>query len=137
MFDLNRFIDAQNDDYLKAKGELLKGRKESHWIWYIFPQIKGLGFSYYSEFYGLDGIKEAKAYYENEILRSRLIELCNILLNLKEKDIRNIMGYPDDLKLKSSMTIFYIASKDEVFKKVLDKYYDSKLDENTVELLNR
>ena len=86
--------------------------------------------------YGLGGLDEAKAYYQHPLLGPRLVELCNILLQLKTNNASIIFGYPDDLKLKSSMTLFYIATKEQIFKSVLDKYFDGELDKNTMEILN-
>jgi len=136
MYDLNRFIKAQENDYEVALSEIKSGHKRSHWIWYIFPQIKGLGFSSTSEFYGLDGLAEAKEYIENDILRARLIEISEALLNLETSDARLVMGHIDDLKLKSSMTLFAEAAPDiDVFQKVLDKFFDGKKDERTIEMI--
>ena len=137
MYDLERFIKAQEYDYSTALKELSNGRKESHYIWYIFPQLKGLGYSTYSEYYGLSGLEEAEAYYNHEVLGGRLLELCNILLSLKETSITQIMGYPDDLKLKSSMTIFYLATQNQIFKDVIDKYFNGEFCIRTMELIKQ
>lgn len=138
MYDLNRFLKAQERDYDTALSEIRSGRKRSHWIWYIFPQVKGLGFSSTSEFYGIDGLAEAKAYMENEALRRRLIEISEALLALESSDAGDVMGYPDDLKLKSSMTLFEEAAPEEkIFLKVLDKFFGGKKDERTLEILKR
>ena len=137
-YDLDRLKKMQERDYEKALSEIKRGRKTSHWIWYIFPQIKGLGFSYNSQFYGIDGLEEAREYLKDDLLRNNLITISNALLNLNESDPEIVMGYPDNLKLFSSMTLFYKADPSiEVFKKVLDKYYDSDLDENTLNLIER
>lgn len=113
-----------------------RGRKESHWIWYIFPQLKGLGRSAMSEFYGISGMEEARAYLKDPVLGARLIEICNALLALEAKDIVQVMGRPDDKKLKSSMTLFEAAAeKPEVFQRVLDKYYQGKRDGRTLRML--
>ena len=136
MYDLSRFLKAQECDYDTALSEIRSGRKRSHWIWYIFPQVKGLGFSSTSEFYGIDGLAEAKVYMENETLRRRLIEISEVLLALESSNARDVMGYPDDLKLRSSMTLFGEAAPEEkVFLKVLDKFFGGKKDERTLELL--
>lgn len=138
MYDLNRFLKAQERDYDTALSEIRSGRKRSHWIWYIFPQVKGLGFSSTSEFYGIDGLAEAKAYMENGTLRRRLIEISEALLALESSDAGDVMGYPDDLKLKSSMTLFREAAPEEkIFLKVLDKFFGGKKDERTLEILKR
>ena len=137
-YDLDRFKKMQERDYEKALNEIKRGRKTSHWIWYIFPQIKGLGFSYNSQFYGIDGLEEAREYLKDDLLRNNLITISNALLNLNESDPEIVMGYPDNLKLFSSMTLFYKADPSiDVFKKVLDKYYDGDLDENTLNLIER
>lgn len=134
-YDLTRFLKAQEDDYATALAEIKAGHKRSHWIWYIFPQVKGLGMSAMSDFYGLDGIGEAKAYLDNDILRKRLLEISKALLSLQANDATEVMGYPDDMKLHSSMTIFHLAAPDEpVFRAVLDKFFAGKLDKNTLAL---
>ena len=136
-FDLDRFIKAQKRDYNTAFFEIREGRKQTHWIWYIFPQIKGLGQSEIAKYYSIQSIDEAKAYLDNEYLYNNLIDICNELLKLRSNNILDIMGYPDNLKLCSSMTLFYLTtSKETVFKKVLDKFYDGKLDESTIRLCN-
>lgn len=133
--DFDRFLEAQQYDYEIAKEELLRGRKQSHWIWYIFPQLKGLGMSYYSDFYGIKDLKEAKEYYRHPILGKRLSELTQLLLDLNSDDIETIMPYPDYLKLRSSMTLFYKASGNKIFMDIIDKYFDGKFDQKTLELL--
>lgn len=135
-YDLSRFIKAQERDYEAALSEIRSGHKRSHWIWYIFPQVKGLGFSSTSEFYGIDGLEEAKAYIENDVLRERLIEISEALLGLESSDAGDVMGYPDDLKLRSSMTLFAEAAPEiDVFQRVLDKFFDGKKDQRTIELI--
>ena len=104
-YDLQRFHKAQQIDYPIALEEIRNGQKESHWMWYIFPQLKELGYSSTEKFYGLSK-DEAKAYINDEVLKSRLIEISNVLLELKSNDATEILGYPDDLKLKSCMTLF-------------------------------
>ena len=123
-YDLSRFLDAQEVAYTQALSELKGGRKQSHWIWYIFPQQKGLGHSYNSKFYGLDGEGEARAYVEHEILGDRLRECCKALLLHKDKDIKYIMGSGIDvLKLKTSMRLFNKVSPNDVFEEVLDAFF--------------
>lgn len=135
-FDLERFIKAQERDYETALEEIRRGRKRSHWIWYIFPQITGLGFSSMSQYYGIASIKEAKAYMENACLRDRLLEISEALLALESNDPGNVMGYPDDLKLCSSMTLFAEAAPEEkIFQAVLDKYFDGRKDQRTLQIL--
>ncbi|MCQ2776442.1 MAG: DUF1810 domain-containing protein [Bacilli bacterium] len=134
-FNLERFKKAQKEDFERAYKEVEQGRKQSHWMWYIFPQIKGLGSSYMSEFYGIESIEEAKDYMEDNYLSKNMLDICNVLLNLKSNDALKIMGYPDNLKLKSSMTLFYKTTKLEIFKNVLDKFFNGEFDVKTLELL--
>lgn len=137
MYDLSRFLKAQERDFETALSEIKAGHKRSHWIWYIFPQVKGLGFSSTSEYYGIDGLSEAKAYMENEILRRRLITISEALLSLDSSDAGDVMGYPDDLKLRSSMTLFSEAAPEEkVFQQVLDKFFGGEKDRQTLKLIS-
>lgn len=136
-YDLQRFHKAQIFDYPVALGEIKNGRKESHWMWYIFPQLKELGYSSTAKYYGLTK-DEAKAYLNDEILKSRLLEISQVLLELKSNDATEIFGYPDDLKLNSCMTLFSeIAPEIEVFNKVLEKFFSGKKDDKTLELLEK
>lgn len=134
--DLDRFLKAQEDTYEQAETELQNGKKMSHWMWYIFPQIRGLRMTSKSYKYGLSGINETKQYFKHDILGQRLVELCNILLMLESNDATMIFGYLDDMKLKASMTVFYIATNEKIFMDVLNKFFGGKLDENTMTLLN-
>lgn len=135
--DLERFLKAQEKDYEHALNEIKNGRKTGHWIWYIFPQIAGLGFSSTSKYYSIKDKNEAIEYLKNKTLKNRLIEICEVLLSLESDDATYVMGYPDDLKLKSSMTLFDEVSDIDVFKKVLDKFYKGEKDEMTISLLNK
>lgn len=135
MYNLNRFIEAQNKDYDKALNEIKNGKKLTHWIWYIFPQLKELGFSNTSIYYGISSIEEAKEYLKNEYLNNHLIEITKALLSLENNDIEDVFGYPDNLKVKSCMTLFYYASNNEIFKKVIDKFYNGEFDINTIKLI--
>ena len=136
MADLSRFLKAQENTYKTALLEIKTGRKRSHWMWYIFPQIQGLGFSSTAQYYAIENLEEATEYITHSILGSRLIEISKALLELEENDPRLVMGYPDDLKLRSCMTLFQIAAPDQpVFGKVLDKYFNGKPDERTKEIL--
>ena len=136
-YDLNRFRKAQDKDYDLALSEIKAGRKRSHWIWYIFPQLKGLGMSSLAEYYGLQDLDEAKAYLADPVLRERLIEISGALLALDSSDPVSVMGFPDDLKLRSCMTLFSEADPEEtVFQKVLNKFYNGRKDERTIQLLN-
>ena len=133
---MKRFLDAQTDDYQLALSEIRNGHKESHWIWYIFPQLKDLGYSDKAQLYGIRDLDEAKDYLQEPTLRAHLIEISEALLALPENDPLKVMGYPDDLKLRSSMTLFAAAAPDiPVFQQVLDKYYGGKGDEKTLKLL--
>lgn len=137
--DLQRFVDAQANSYSQAIREIKNGRKESHWMWYIFPQLHGLGSSPMADFYGLESLNEAKEYLRHPILGIRLKEIIEVLINLPDNDPRKIFGTPDDLKLRSSMTLFNLADADgqNIFKKVLEKFFDGKQDDRTVEILRR
>ena len=135
-FNLDRFIEAQASSYEAAMFELSLGKKTGHWMWYIFPQIDGLGSTDVTKLYSIKSLKEASAYLEHPILGQRLIESCEILLNLDAPSISNVMGFPDDLKLKSSMTLFTYASEpNSTFSKVLIKHFDNKLDETSISLI--
>ncbi|MGN6249419.1 MAG: DUF1810 domain-containing protein [Ginsengibacter sp.] len=134
---LQRFIDAQERDYQIALSEIQKGRKRSHWMWYIFPQIKGLGFSETSKFYAIKNIGEAEEFLADPVLGKRLIEISRELLKLKTNDANQIFGSPDDLKLKSSMTLFAsVPNSDPVFESVLEKYFNGQKDERTLEIIS-
>jgi len=136
-YDLSRYLDAQNKDYEVALGEIKEGYKRSHWMWYIFPQILGLGQSRASVLYSIKDLNEAKAYMENETLRARLIEVCEALLALETNDASYIFGNPDDMKLRSSMTLFNVAAPEvDVFKKVLDKFFAGAPDPRTLEIIS-
>ncbi len=137
MYDLDRFVKAQEKMYDIALNEIKNGKKISHFMWYIFPQLKGLGYSDISNYYGISGLDEAKEYLEDEILGNRLYNITLELLKIDEDDPINIFGNVDALKLKSSMTLFDIVSDDEIFYDVLKKYYGGKKDERTIALLGK
>ncbi|WP_199485650.1 DUF1810 domain-containing protein [Absiella sp. AM29-15] len=137
MSNLDRFIKAQENDYETALNEIENGHKQSHWIWYIFPQLQGLGFSSMSQYYGIKDKEEAIDYMNHPVLRERLLEISQALLSLDCNDPVRVMGYPDNLKLQSSMTLFSIVSKEPVFQKVLDKFYDGQEDQSTLEKLKK
>lgn len=137
MYDLDRFVKAQEKMYDIALSEIKNGKKISHFMWYIFPQLKGLGYSDISNYYGISGLEEAKEYLEDEILGNRLYNITLELLKIDEDDPINIFGNVDALKLKSSMTLFDIVSDDEIFYDVLKKYYGGKKDERTIALLGK
>lgn len=136
MNNIDRFIKAQDKMYDIALDEIKSGKKRSHWIWFIFPQIQGLGNSDISCYYSIENLAEAKEYLSNSILGNRLIEISNELLKIND-DITNIFGPIDSLKVCSSMTLFNCVNPNiDVFKKVIDKFYDGKFDDMTISLLN-
>lgn len=130
--NIERFIEAQEHSYEYALEEIKRGRKESHWMWYIFPQVSGLGMSPTSEYFAIKSLEEAKNYLNHEILGHRIREVSNALLALETNDPTDVFGHIDALKLRSSMTLFAYVSNDDVFTKVLDKYYDGEKDERTI-----
>ena len=123
---------AQNLVYDMALREIKEGQKRGHWIWFIFPQIKGLGHSYNSEYYGISGTKEAKAYLEHPLLGARLREISQAMLDCVNPSADDILGFPDVLKVRSCMTLFDMVSPNDIFKQVLDKYYEGKLCDKTI-----
>lgn len=135
-FDLGRFLYEQDINHEIARDELLSGRKRGHWMWYTFPQIIGLGESDISIYYSIKSIAEARAYMENETLRSNIIELSTILLIIPDDDPSEVFCYPDDMKLKSSMTLFdFICPEQPVFYEVLEKFFGGERDEKTLAIL--
>jgi uncharacterized protein (DUF1810 family) len=135
MYDLERFVSAQDKIYQIALSEMQEGHKVSHWMWYIFPQLKGLGFSSTAKYYGIYGAEEAKAYLEHPLLGTRLREITKTLLNVVSNDAEEVMGYPDDLKLQSCMTLFAQVSNEKIFMDVLNKFFAGKMDEKTLKFL--
>ena len=137
MDSLNRFLDAQEKTYAIALQEIRNGEKESHWMWYIFPQLRGLGYSTMAYRYGIDGLDEAKAYLAHPVLSARLIEISEALLMHADTPIEDVMG-DDDVKLRSSMTLFAALSENgSVFHRVLDCFYDGKVDKRTLNMLGK
>lgn len=135
--NLERFISAQKAVYQTALNELKNGRKQSHWMWYIFPQIQGLGFTDSSKFYAIADLNEATEYLRHRILGPRLILMCHILLELPTNKPQEVFSSPDDLKLQSSMTLFSaVPNADPVFEKVLQKFYNGLKDHMTLKILN-
>lgn len=131
MYNIERFYDVHRNYYETALKEIRQGRKQSHWMWYIFPQLKILGQSYKAIYFGMENAEEAKAFYDDDYLGANLREICRALLECKSNDALEVMGYPDELKLCSSMTLFYNATEDELFDKVLQKFYGGRQDEIT------
>ena len=137
MDDLKRFLEAQERDYATALAEIKRGSKRSHWMWYIFPQINGLGFSATSKFYAIKNKTEAENYLAHPVLGERLVEISNALLAVEGKTANQIFGSPDDAKLKSSMTLFgALDETNPVFQKVLDKYFNGAKDRRTLDLID-
>jgi uncharacterized protein (DUF1810 family) len=135
-FELSRFISAQERIYDIVLDELRSGRKRTHWMWYIFPQIDGLGHSSTTKHYAIKSMEEARQYLAHPVLGTRLVECAEAVLAVEGRSISDIFGYPDDLKLKSSMTLFAsIAEPNSVFERILDKYFQGERDVRTLRLL--
>ncbi len=134
--DLNRFVLAQEGDYKQALAEIRAGRKRSHWMWYIFPQIDGLGFSSMSRRYAIRSIEEARAYLDHPVLGPRLIECAEAALGIEGRSAHDIFGSPDDMKLRSCATLFAaVTPADSPFARLLDRFYDGERDARTLQLL--
>jgi len=134
--DLQRFIKPHNQDFQTAFGEIKRGKKTSHWMWYIFPQIKELGFSETAKYYGIESLEEATEFLLHPQLGQNLVTITSELLKLGSNNATSIFGTPDDMKLRSSMTLFSLVSPaNPIFQQVLDKFFDGKKDEQTIELL--
>lgn len=138
-YNLERYIDAQKTDYDIAYREMQQGKKTSHWMWYIFPQIIGLGSSSTSKYFAISDEKEATLYLEHPLLGKRLADISEVLLKINNRSANSIFGSPDDTKLLSSMTLFESIESpySDIFKKIIDKYYNGKRDNNTLHLLGR
>ena len=136
-FDLKRFLTAQAPVYTRAFGELTEGRKRSHWMWFIFPQLRGLGLSDTAQFYGISSIEEARAYLDHPVLGERLRLCTSAVLDLEGHSIHAIFGSPDDMKFRSSMTLFELAALvgDNVFRQALAKYCRGMPDERTLAMI--
>jgi uncharacterized protein (DUF1810 family) len=135
-YDLNRFLDAQDDDYDRALAEIRTGRKRSHWMWFIFPQFDGLGLSATSRHFAIKSVAETEAYLGHPILGPRLVECCEAALGVKERSAFEIFGSPDDLKLRSCATLFdSVSPPGSVFERLLQKHFQSERDELTLHLL--
>jgi uncharacterized protein (DUF1810 family) len=136
-YDLSRFLLAQEAVYEQALSEIRSGGKRSHWMWYIFPQIDGLGFSSTAKHYAIKSLLEAKAFLEHPVLGPRLVECAEAVLSLEGRSAKEIFGSPDDLKLRSCATLFAsVSPPGSVFDRLLGKYYQGKPDGKTLQLLN-
>ena len=134
---LDRFVQAQTLMYSTTLREIKNGKKVSHWMWYMFPQLRGLGTSFMANMYGISGLAEAKAYLAHPVLSGRLYELCGELLKHKDKTGLEIFGDIDEMKLKSAMTLFALTSEDyTIFDEVLENFFGGEMDEVTVKLIN-
>jgi uncharacterized protein (DUF1810 family) len=135
-YDLNRFVQAQQDDYKRALSEITSGQKRTHWMWYIFPQLDGLAFSPTAKRYAIKSVEEARAYLEHPILGPRLLNCAEAVVGVEGRSAAEIFGSPDDLKLKSCATLFSsVAPPGSVFDRLLEKYYRGQRDGKTLELL--
>nr|WP_294921805.1 DUF1810 domain-containing protein [uncultured Flavobacterium sp.] len=133
---IERFVVAQENVYLRALNEIKNGKKQSHWMWFVFPQIRGLGFTDYNVYYGIKDLEEARHYLNDPVLGKRLIEISEAVLSQQGKTAIGIFGKPDDRKLKSCMTLFsQIENTDPIFQKVLEKYYLGLKDDKTIAIL--
>lgn len=138
LFDLSRFLKAQEPVYARVLLELRSGQKRSHWMWFIFPQFDGLGFSATTKYYAIKSLTEAQHYLDHPVLGARLLECAEAVLAVEGRSISEIFGYPDHLKLKSSMTLFAcVPDSPSVFDQVLDKYFHGERDAKTLALLEQ
>ncbi|APG12399.1 uncharacterized protein (DUF1810 family) [Bradyrhizobium elkanii] len=136
-FDLERFVRAQDPVFRDVQGELARGRKQTHWMWFVFPQIAGLGFSTMSQRYAIGSRAEARAYLAHPVLGPRLIECTTLVLAVEGRTINAILGAPDDAKFRSSMTLFGAVSDETVFDQALARYFAGERDSATLEILAR
>ena len=136
-YNLQRFVEAQNSIYPIVLEELRGGRKWGHWMWYIFPQLAQLGYSFNSKFYGISWLDEAAAYLEHPVLARRLREVSEITLNLPTHDATEVFGGIDSQKLCSCMTLFDIVSPDDIFARILEKYFNGQRDRLTIKIINQ
>jgi uncharacterized protein (DUF1810 family) len=137
-YDLTRFVRAQESDYERALAEITSGRKRTHWMWYIFPQIDGLGLSPTAKHYAIKSLAEAKAYLEHPILGPRLLACAEAVVGIEGRSAVEIFGTPDDMKLRSCATLFAcVAPRDSVFDRLLTKYYRGERDGKTLQILRR
>ena len=137
-YGLSRFIEAQDADYEHALAEIRAGRKRSHWMWYVFPQFTGLGTSPTSVHYAIKSREEAEAYLSHPILGRRLVECAEAVLQIRDRSALEVFGSPDDMKLRSSATLFAsVSAEGSVFHQLIDKYFDGRRDDRTIELIGR
>ena len=137
-FDLGRFLSAQEGIYGSVLAELKRGQKRTHWMWFIFPQIDGLAHSTTSKYYAIKSIEEARKYLNHPVLGTRLLQCAETVLAVEGRSVSEIFGYPDDLKLKSSMTLFaYVADPRSVFVRILDKFFQGERDVRTLDILEQ
>ena len=135
-YNLSRFLEAQMVTYEGAMLELARGSKKSHWIWYIFPQIEGLGRSDTAKLYSIKSLEEGRAYLEHPVLGPRLVEACEILLSLQDCSMDEVMGFPDDLKLLSAMTLFEaLSDSNSIFTKMIEFYYEGRRDKASLDII--
>lgn len=134
--DLGRFVVAQSQNYAQAVDEIRRGEKRTHWMWYVFPQFAGLGFSAMATRYAIQSLEEAEAYLRHPVLGPRLITCCEAVLGVKDRTAHQIFGSPDDMKLQSCATLFAsVSPAGSVFHQLLDRFYDAQPDANTLRLL--
>ncbi|MTH15887.1 DUF1810 domain-containing protein [Flavobacterium sp. LC2016-01] len=137
-YDLDRFLEAQQETYGNALHEIRAGRKQTHWMWFIFPQLRGLGFTDYNILYGIENLQEASQYLNHPILGRRLVEITQAVLKIENKTALEILGRPDKRKLKSCMTLFgLLPDAPDCFRLVLEKYYNGVQDEKTLQILKK
>ena len=135
--NLERFLGAQQTAYEEALAQIRQGRKTGHWMWFVFPQLRGLGQSTTAWYYGIENLEEVGSYLAHPVLGQRLREITGVLLTLPTNDPEEIFGWTDSMKLRSSMTLFYLASGEDVFTQVLQKYYGGIQDPLTLQLLTK
>lgn len=136
-FNLSRFVEAQEQSYDIALQEIRQGYKQSHWIWYVFPQIKGLGYSSMAQFYAIQSLDEAKAYLQHPLLRAHLIEITEALLLHSNQSAEQIFGYIDAVKVRSSMTLFNFVEPNSLFQRVIDVFYNGIADDKTLRIVSQ
>ena len=135
-YDLERFVHAQAGDYDRAISELRAGQKQSHWMWYVFPQIEGLGQSSMSRRYSIKNVSEARAYLDHPVLGARLLECFTVVNSIEGSSAHDIFGSPDDMKFRSSATLFAYVSGGGIFQQAVDKYFDGEQDPLTLQQLH-